>query len=67
MVADTSAFYVFGGLSMTYGPLDDVWKFDVSRGSWELINTNQVSSDVPTGRYYHSAVLTQVCSILVVV
>ena len=64
MVAGPSATYIFGGFSLAYGPLNDVWKVDVNKGFWEKMNINQVPSSVPFGRYYHSAVFYQVVSVI---
>ena len=60
MVGGAASAYVFGGLSLAYGPLNDVWRCDINSGSWVKISANQIPSSLPSGRYYHSAILYQV-------
>ncbi|XP_063223363.1 multiple epidermal growth factor-like domains protein 8 [Bacillus rossius redtenbacheri] len=63
VVADRRGFlWMFGGMSLTYGPLNDIRRFDIDNGTWDLVtvdSTRETEPDepsmLPQGRYFHAA------------
>ncbi|XP_078593005.1 multiple epidermal growth factor-like domains protein 8 [Branchiostoma floridae x Branchiostoma japonicum] len=55
---DHNAFWLYGGISVAYGILGDVYRYDIAGKTWSHHETTvAIGQTVPTARYFHQAVL----------
>ncbi|XP_034236737.1 multiple epidermal growth factor-like domains protein 8 [Thrips palmi] len=54
------ALWMFGGFSLSHGPLNDIRLFDTKNATWMQITVDSTSdAKMPKGRYYHAAEIVQ--------
>lgn len=47
---------MFGGLSLSHGPLNDIRLFDTRNGTWTQVTVEStLDAKMPRGRYFHGA------------
>ncbi|XP_058126471.1 multiple epidermal growth factor-like domains protein 8 isoform X2 [Anopheles coustani] len=57
LVADRrGSLWMFGGYSLSHGPLNDIRQFDTRNNTWMQVTVDSSPEDrMPQGRYYHAA------------
>ncbi|XP_049279907.1 multiple epidermal growth factor-like domains protein 8 [Anopheles funestus] len=57
LVADRrGSLWMFGGYSLSHGPLNDIRQFDTKNNTWMQVTVDSSPEDrMPQGRYYHAA------------
>lgn len=58
LVADRRGLWMFGGYSLSHGPLNDIRFFDTKNNTWEQVNVAVEATpdaNMPEGRYFHAA------------
>lgn len=54
------ALWMFGGYSLSHGPLNDIRLFDTKNNTWMQITVDSTSdAKMPRGRYFHAAEIVQ--------
>lgn len=54
------ALWMFGGYSLSHGPLNDIRLFDTKNTTWMQITVDSTSdAKMPRGRYFHAAEIVQ--------
>ncbi|KAJ2953641.1 hypothetical protein O0L34_g1253 [Tuta absoluta] len=56
LVADRRGLWMFGGYSLSHGPLNDIRFFDTKNNTWMQVTVEATpDAKMPEGRYFHAA------------
>ncbi|GBP44981.1 Multiple epidermal growth factor-like domains protein 8 [Eumeta japonica] len=56
LVADRRGLWMFGGYSLSHGPLNDIRFFDTKNNTWMQVTVEATpGAKMPEGRYFHAA------------
>ncbi|KAK3088685.1 hypothetical protein FSP39_022382 [Pinctada imbricata] len=55
---------MFGGFSLKYGLMNDIWMYDGANVRWTRVTP--ITSEAPSGRYYHAAVYVPILKVMYV-
>lgn len=56
LVADRRGLWMFGGYSLSHGPLNDIRFYDTKNNTWMQVNVDATPDPkMPEGRYFHAA------------
>ncbi|XP_049864899.1 multiple epidermal growth factor-like domains protein 8 [Pectinophora gossypiella] len=56
LVADRRGLWMFGGYSLSHGPLNDIRFFDTKNNTWMQVTVEATpEAKMPEGRYFHAA------------
>lgn len=56
LVADRRGLWMFGGYSLSHGPLNDIRFFDTKNNTWMQVTVEATpDATMPEGRYFHAA------------
>ncbi|CAH0390198.1 unnamed protein product [Bemisia tabaci] len=60
LVTSRGQLWLFGGLSLSHGPLNDIRMFDTRNNTWMQVTIDSTNdANMPQGRYFHAAAIVQ--------